>query len=524
MNNYYSYRIVMLTLIIIGVVSLCTKLISSFQYFDRFYADEIYNISYRYFYQANEEGASVTSYLPKSNNHQRITSVNDNTNTKVQFVQFEDGRNLKGSWVSSVKDKYEDINYNFTFEGKTITYKIPLNFQKPTKEYRPYLRFSDNVQGGDSHIQDFAKKLAAKADNDRERIKNIYKYVENMPAAPAISLKDASAAFEQNKASSNCKSRLLVAFARSLGYPARVRSGLMLDESNTHETHSWSEININDTWIPFDASNDQYARLPSNYLELYEGDDFMAIDFTGSNFDYAYEINKQVNLPYLKISANEFRQKFPISLWGLVENNIINLKMLTLLLMIPIGGLIVAFLRNIVGLKTFGVFLPVLISFSLIEIGFVKGLFSFIVLILIVGLVTRPFNKMKLLHTPKLVISLTLMILVMLAGSYLGMETKLLWLTSLSFFPVIILTISAERFSTLIEEHGLKDATITFGQTLISVVICYLVLYKSLVSYVLILYPEILLLVIALAMLLGRYIGLRWTELIRFKPLLNFNK
>ena len=108
----------------------------------------------------------------------------------------------------------------------------------------------------------------------------------------------------------------------------------------------------------------------------------------------------------------------------------------------------------------------------------------------------------------------------MIFGSYLGIKYNLPWLTSLTLFPTIILTISAERFSTLIVEDGFEKATGTLFQTLIAVTICYFMLSSSYMSFVIILFPEILFVIIVAALLLGRYIGLRWTELLRFKPLL----
>jgi len=108
----------------------------------------------------------------------------------------------------------------------------------------------------------------------------------------------------------------------------------------------------------------------------------------------------------------------------------------------------------------------------------------------------------------------------MAIGSYIGLITETAWLTSLSFFPTIILTVSAERFSTLIVEDGFTKATGTLIQTLIAVSFCYVLMSNTWVSSAIILFPEVLIIVIALAMLLGKYVGLRWTEIFRFKPIL----
>jgi hypothetical protein len=325
---------------------------------------------------------------------------------------------------------------------------------------------------------------------------------------------------DQNYASCNGKTRLLIALARNAGIPARMKGGLILEETNKRTSHAWAEVFINGVWTPFDALNDHFGYIPANYLELYEGD-YALITYTqGITLDYTYSIDEKVNIPFLNLSASQFSEISPISLWGLIDNNILSTQSLILLLMLPLGGLIVAFLRNVVGLRTFGVFLPVLIAFSLVETGFLTGISLFIFLILLVGLISRPFQHLGLLHTPKLVISLTLMVLIMILGSYIGLKYNVLWLTSLTVFPTIILTVSAERFSTLIIEDGFEKATGTLFQTLIAVSVCYFMLSSKYMSYVIMLFPEILFVIIAIALILGRYIGLRWTELLRFKQLL----
>lgn len=369
-------------------------------------------------------------------------------------------------------------------------------------------------------IGQLASELKKTANSDKATIRALFDYVNAIPSAPIITLTDALGALERNEASCNGKSRLLVALARNLGYPSRIKGGIILKESNKRTSHAWTEIHINGNWIPFDALNGHFAYLPSNYLELYVGDEFLVTHTPGIQFDYAYEITKQESLTILDEEDKDLEKVTTLSLWGLVKNKSISKKNLFLLLMLPLGGLIVAMLRTIVGIRTFGVFLPVLIAFALLETGFTMGMMLFLFLILFVGLITRPFDGMGLLHTPKLVISLTLMVLVMAIGNYVGLRFDISWLSALTLFPTIILTISAERFSKLIVEDGFKKATGTLFQTLVAVSVCFLLFSLKGLDILLILFPEFLLLIIIACMLLGRYVGLRWTELLRFKPLL----
>lgn len=244
----------------------------------------------------------------------------------------------------------------------------------------------------------------------------------------------------------------------------------------------------------------------------------------GIQFDYTYKMEQVHHISFLKMNSEEIGNLPGFSLWHLIDKNVIPTGALHLLLLLPIGGFLVAFLRNIVGLKTFGVFLPVLIAFSLLHTGFISGIAIFVGLIMFIGLISYPFDKLGLLYTPKVVISLTTMVSVILLATHFGVKNNIEWLTKLTFFPIIILTISAERFSRSTLEDGYIKAIDKLFQTLIATSISYLILSWSWLPSVLVLFPEVALLIIALSTSLGRYIGIRWVELFRFKPLLKAEK
>ena len=522
MKTYNYYQITIITITLLALISMAFKTIPVIKYFDDFNSEKSYEITYRYFFKTNDGKTRIRAFLPKNNTRQRISYEAFEGTKGITFEKKGENNNLKGVWVSHEENKHKNISYQFTFEGKSKTIDIPDNFKTHKPIYSDYLKSSEHIQVNAPEINFLAKDLVTEAKNDKQKIQAIFDYVYNIPATPIITLTDAVTVLQQNHASCNGKTRLFVALARNLGYPARIRGGIVLEETNKRTSHSWAEVMINGNWVPFDTLNNHFAHLPANYLELYIGDEFLIKRTAGIDFDYIYEIQRLKNIPFLKASADNFSKIFPLSLIGLIEKDIIASSSLILLLMLPIGGLLIAFLRTVIGLRTFGVFLPVLIAFSLLETGFVTGMLLFSFLILFVGIVSRPFNKLGLLHTPKLVISLSLMVLVMILGSYIGMKNNITWLTALTFFPTIILTISAERFSTLITEDGFEKATSTLLQTLLAVSVSYYMITSDWVLSIILLFPEIILFVIVLSMLLGRYVGLRFTELFRFKPLLNF--
>ncbi|MEW7281044.1 7TM domain-containing protein [Aquimarina sp. 2201CG1-2-11] len=509
-------------LTILAIISIGFKIPPVFKNYDNFNSAQVYQVNYRFFFKSTDTtNISLKTYVPKSNSRQRISKeqiINDNDLSFLKRVEQKE--NTRAIWSIKDKNAYHSINYAFTFEGKEKWFVVPKTFSKPTHVSKEYLSPTANIQSDNTLVDNLAKELVKGAKNDKEVIQNIYDYIYAIPSAPIITLTDAVTTILQKKASCNGKSRLFVALCRNLGYPARIKGGIILETITKRTSHAWVELLINDTWVPFDGLNNHFAYLPANYLEIYQGDQYLITHTAGIQFDYIYEMNKLHHVSFLKMSSQELHNLPGFSLWNLVDKDIISLSSLYLLLLLPIGGLLVALLRNIIGLKTFGVFLPVLIAFSLSHTGFVSGMVIFVSLIILIGLISYPFDKMGLLYTPKLVISLTIMVCVILIATHLGIQNNIQWLTKLTFFPIIILTISAERFSRATVEDGYLRAIDKLFQTLIATTISYLILSWSWLPSILILFPELILLVIVFAAFLGRYIGIRWVELFRFKPLL----
>ncbi len=521
MNSQTNIKIVLISITVLALVSIGFKIKPVLENYDDFKAQQVYKVNYNYFFKSGDKNTTVKTFIPNSNSRQQISKYNNKSDSTLLFSKKGLASNKKVIWRTKAVNTYHSINYEFIFQGKEKRFTLPQQFDNASEKHEYYLRATENIQAKDAKIIQLANRLTKRAKNDSQMIKSIFDYVAEIPSAPIITLTDALTAIEQNRASCNGKSRLFVALCRNLGYPARIKGGIILENTNKRTSHVWAEVLINEHWVPFDALNNHFAYIPANYLEIYEGDEFLITHTPGIQFDYTYEVESINHIPFLKLNSEEIRQLSSISLWRLVEKRIIPENALNLLLLLPIGGLLVAFLRNVVGVKTFGVFLPVLIAFSLLHTGFISGMIMFVCLILLVGLISYPFDRIGLLYTPKLVISLSIMVGLMIIATMIGIRFNVTWLTTLTFFPTIILTIAAERFSRATIEDGHKLAIEKLGQTLLATTICYGFLSWSALPALLIIFPECLLLIISLAMLLGRYIGIRWVEYYRFAPLFN---
>lgn len=190
-----------------------------------------------------------------------------------------------------------------------------------------------------------------------------------------------------------------------------------------------------------------------------------------------------------------------------------------ILLALPIGAFIILLLRNFIGLKTFGTFMPILIALAFRETQVILGvcLFSFLVSL---GLMARFYlEKLRLLLVPRLAAILTIVVLLMLMLSVisqnLGLESGL----SAALFPMVILTMTIERMCISWDERGASDAIKSGGGSLIAAVIAYFAMSYQPLQYLIFAFPELLLIILALILWFGQYRGYRLFELFRFNAL-----
>jgi len=196
-------------------------------------------------------------------------------------------------------------------------------------------------------------------------------------------------------------------------------------------------------------------------------------------------------------------------------------EMLVLVLMFPIVATIIAFVRQTIGLRTLGIYIPSILAVSFLATGIKVGL-SFFILILILGTLIRfLLMKLKLLYLPRIALILTFVSLFtfgfIVFASYLGIST----ITSLAVFPMLIIIILVERFINVQIEKGFKEGLLLTFETLLISFLCYLVIASTAVQAFVLHFPGIVLIIlIVFNLLIGRWTGLRLTEYFRFKEVI----
>lgn len=192
-----------------------------------------------------------------------------------------------------------------------------------------------------------------------------------------------------------------------------------------------------------------------------------------------------------------------------------------MLLMIPFGALVVVIMRNLVGVKTSGTFMPILLAMAFLKTTLLSGLFLFAIVVS-VGLMMRSYlSKLDLLLVPRISAVVVVVIGIMVAFGILGAKFDLAIAQSVTLFPTIILAWTVERLSVLWEEDGAREVAVQTAGSLFVAILAYAVMGNSVLRYQVFVFPELLLVVLAVILALGQYAGYRVSELIRFAPLAN---
>ena len=187
------------------------------------------------------------------------------------------------------------------------------------------------------------------------------------------------------------------------------------------------------------------------------------------------------------------------------------------ILLVPMGVLLVVFMRILIGLKTSGTFMPVLIALAFMQTSLVTGLIGFL-LIVGVGLLIRSYlSRHNLLLVARIALVIISVVLIMALFSVLSFRFGLSEGLKLTLFPMIILSWTIERMSILWEEEGAKEVFRQGGGSLFVAIMGYLIMSNNWVQHLTFHFLGLQFIFMALVLLCGSYTGYRLLELKRFR-------
>jgi hypothetical protein len=366
-----------------------------------------------------------------------------------------------------------------------------------------------------------ARKLTAGLENSMDVAQTLYRFVdEKVRNEPSIDGPAVGAAECLKDESGDCaaKSRLLAALLRNRGIPARLVSGVTLTKGPEQRAHYWVEAWVHQRWLPMCPFYHHFGRVPSTYLVFGFGDQPPVRGRRVKDLDYAFLVEKVAGEDPAAEEASALRRSFRAASLFMLPGP--ERRLVEFLLLLPVAALIICVFRNLIGLNSFGTFAPALVGLAFRELHSLPGILVFVSILLVGWLLRRGLDHYHLLQVPRVSLMLSL-IVVVLVGCIVAANFKDLPATKyISLFPMVILTGMVERFWTLETEDGTASSFKTLLSTMLIASSIALLLSLHAVVRHLFCYPETLGLIMAAQLLIGRYTGYRFMELLRFRDFL----
>lgn len=302
---------------------------------------------------------------------------------------------------------------------------------------------------------------------------------------------------------------------------SRVVYGISLrDDFIDRPLITWIEIYNGQTWRGFNPQTGEMG-YPEAFFPWTRGTQ----PILTSNGPQVRDLSVNFSVQRQSVAQEELAQQVENTLvTGLTNFTLYSLpipaqEVYKILLMVPLGALVIAFMRVVIGVPTFGTFTPVLIALAFRETQLSWGITLFS-LILFAGFLCRvALANLRLLLVPRLACMLIIVIGLMVVMSLLSQRLGFTQGLSVALFPMVILTMTIERMSIVWEERGsVETVKETIGTLLVSIS-GYYVMNHPLLMHLMFNFPELLLIVLAVCMLFGSYTGYRLSEVLRFKDL-----
>jgi len=465
----------------------------------------IWDIEARVTFMAKNEPVKVSLFIPDKPRNFAI--LNENFISRGYGLLTErEGGNRNVTW-SIRKDKGEQSLYyrasiRRTDQKDKRSQSIPPEIESP--------EFQDAALAA---AQTIIVELLEKSADVETLVSQLLKLLnKSKPGDDVSTLLD-------NQALPLRKMDLAVKLLAYAGIPARTVHGIGIEDMRRDSPIlHWLEVYDEKEWKSFDPNTGEKG-LPRDYLAWWRGKEHLVKLQGGENLNVnlsvSYNLEEAIRAA---IGLGKIKRRL------LLEYSLFSLPIQTqavyhILLLVPIGAFILVILRNVVGVKTFGTFMPVLIGLAFRETELAWGLTMFVILVGI-GLSLRLYlEHLKLLVVPRLASVLIVVVLLMAAISVLTHKLGFDRGLSVALFPMVILTMTIERMSIVWEEQGPPEALKQGLGSLLVATIAYLVMTIKYVDHLIFVFPELILVILAGTILLGRYSGYRLLELRRFKAL-----
>jgi len=463
---------------------------------------------------------SVRAALPDSDSQQEIFDERQTSDRLVFTVRSEKGGQRTGIW-SGTFDGVHNLTQAFRVQLSEQPLPLPteVGLGPPKDVVDAYMHSSGRFPSDAPEVRDLLANIApANPSDPLGQMRLLLGYVADEILTASTGSDDALLTLAAGEGSQVGKARLLVALLRAAGYPARISAGLRLGAQREGREAVWAEAWVGGEWISLSPSLGFFGARPPDLLLLRKGSSTLVeetgLDALSSRYRVLRESLRADEVASFMVPSNPILAA--ISLYRLPVGS---QSALRILLVFPIGALIIAVIRNLIGVRTFGTFMPLLISLALRELPLGLGL-GLVGSVIALGILSRLLlERLQLLLVPRLGVLLCVVVLAITAQSLFGRTYEVKDLYASVLFPVVIMTMLIERFSITTAEEGLPSAVRRLTTSTLAAMCVYPIFRIAALEHLMFGFPELVISAMGLLVWIGGYNGYRLSELWRFRSL-----
>lgn len=480
-------------------------------------AQGLWQVALRITVRGSDRGGSVSALLPSTDGGQIVLDERASSDRLTFSIRTSDTQRV-GVWSGRLQGTHE-LLYEFQVQSLGVERSLPRRIESvpPKKVADTYAKPTATFPANSPEAAAILETLNLSGPRDLvARVRTIFAFVHHEVANVATAGDDALLALAQREASPVGKERLLVTLLRAAGMPARVVRGLALRDGAMPVEQVWTQAWIADDWFSMSSVDGRFGMRPPD-LVILGTDERPLVDSTGTQALGHRYASRREHLRPEEIAALMAPGNDVLDRLSLYRLPLPTQSALRLLLVMPVGALIVALFRNVVGVPTYGTFMPVLVALALRGTSLGPGL-ALVGLVLLLGIGTRlALERLRLLLVPRLSILLCLVVLTVTALALIGGDVEVGALARGVLFPIVILTMLVERFSITIAEEGLQTALVRAAWSILVAVAVYPAFESTLAEHLMFSFPELVFCVMGVLVWIGGYTGYRVTDLLRFR-------
>ena len=472
--------------------------------------DSAWSINAWHVIDASEKGAAVYIPPPWDTRHARLYSQSLSHPGLRQRRTETDKKNRDIVLTAPQAGQYT-VQSTFNIYVSHLPLSEPKKPRLSEQNRASWLTSSSGIEVNTDTASRIVDKIAAEQPETTRLIELLFNFVSNNIRIHPDATSDSITALSSKRATALGSTRALLALLRTAHLPARLVTGVDL-QTPSQKARYWAEVYDGEKWLSLDPANGYLNELPIFYIPMRKGDDQL---IRTESADISSAEWKVRTLPrYEGILSGDSRK--PTDIFDLTRLTLPSREMLSVLLLLPLGVLATELFRQFAGIRTYGTFTPTLLALAVTHVDWSTAVIV-LALVTIIGVAIRSaMPGLNLQRTPRLAIVFTLvamsMSIVVSGITYFDPAAD----TTVTLLPMVILTMLVDRIYTIYDERGLHSAVARLFWTIVAAAVSLYVLLQAHWGSLLVSYPEVHAITLAIIIMIGLYPGPKLSDLPAF--------